>query len=58
MVLLEGGRPKYFLRSEKNGCIAHIMRNKIYQRDIQTFFGQLGNERFILRSSGINDLPD
>jgi hypothetical protein len=28
MVLLEQGRPKYFLKNEEDGCITHVMKNK------------------------------
>ena len=28
MVLLEHGKPKYFLKTEEDGCITHVMKNK------------------------------
>jgi len=48
-VLLEKAKPKYFLRNDKDGCIEHIMRNKLFLKDICYFFTQVANDRFTQR---------
>lgn len=58
MVLFEHGRPKFFLKNERDGCIAHIMRAKSHITDVKNYFMQLCNERNRMREQeGVEAMP-
>ena len=49
MVLFENGKPKMFLRNERDGCIAHIMKQKNQITDVRNYFTSLAEERKRMR---------
>ena len=49
MVLFENGKPRTFLKNERDGCIYQIMKNKTQLTDVRNYFMQLASERYRMR---------
>lgn len=45
MVLFEQGKPKCFLKNEKDGCVAQVMKNKSKLSTVQKYFTQAYADR-------------
>ena len=45
MVVFVEGKPKYFLKNDKDGFIIQVLKNKLQTTDVEIFFMNLSAER-------------